>query len=551
MYEDRKKRIDRLAIIFAIVFFAITATAIFTLMKEVYTHHDYRPEAMLQYELMLAVISIFFGATIVFMLFKVKGRTIIKKEDISYVLHEKKILKEQVDALQDFGDLFAIDIEPDYSIFSLNSKAEELFKRVDPEFRHSLRSIISHDALSDQDIVAVFRGEKESHTFSMESWHLGDGHPRILRGIIKPVLDIDHEIVSAIILLIDLTDELKKELRITKLENELFSATLSGESRLKEALAANEKLRHSIRILSDTIIAAPTGLIVIDKDGIIRNCNRASENLFNFHESEMTGKSIDILFTNRTVTGDTLMKAEAGQNVEYEVDCLRSDLSHFVGKLMVKPVFDAKHNVLRYVLSIDDVTSRTKFNKYILLKNQELLSVNEIFMSTNQFNSLNKKLNVFLDRLFDNLEVVRKGLVYLKGSDGSLILNIYKGFHVHMLKELDRLSYENSLAGYSLRTNKVILSEQFDSADVPEVIDMLKKHNLSDSHVYLPITYKERLLGVLIIFPNKSYNFESSDFEFFNMIRGELGICIKQALKYEELKKRVGSSTEHTDISNT
>jgi PAS domain S-box-containing protein len=539
MSKDKKKPIYLLSILLTIILLIITSTAVLYLMQMGYSH-QFKADVMMQYEILLAFISIFSGITITYFFGKIRGKDAANGDTLYELSKENDVLKSQFLSMQYFCKLCFIEINSDLDIINANENAEALFSRTNIGLygSGSLRSIVSHEDLSDDVITDVFNRKRDSAEFTFKLKQK-DSRERIsLQGTLEPVLD-EEDVYKVQILLRDMTYVTKKDEKISELEDDILKINIDNEDKLGNSLSANEKLRYSIRLLSDTFIAAPSGLVVVDKNANITNFNRAAENLFDYHEKDVIGKSFDVLYTNRNSINDFLLKVKEGDNIECEVDCLRSDLSHFVGMLKAKPVFDDKHNVIRYVLSINDITKKTKLEKFILLKNQELLSVNEIFMSTNQFNSLNKKLNVFLDKLFDNLEIVRKGLFYLKNGENSLELYVYKGFHYFMLKDLREIEIKGTLCGHSLETGKVMLSETFTKDEAPDIKDMLKEHDISHNHIYLPVAYKDRALGVLIIFPNKNYHFDNDDMEFFNMLKSELGICVKQALKYEELKKKV------------
>jgi PAS domain S-box-containing protein len=538
MRDDNKRVVDSLSIIIALALYTFTMLVILQLMKQGYTR-DFSPEEMLRYEFLLALMSIFSGVVLTILFVTIRGKVTKSKKTLSQMLKESDIFRSQLMAIQDFCGLLTIEIDSSFKIVYANKNAEEVFNKVDL-LNCYLRTIISEDELSDDDILDILDGDIDSVHFRVRH-NAGEANEKVLDGYITPIFEDKESIYIAQVLLRDVTYESKKDKVIAGIKEELELCKEECDEIVGETLRANDKLRCSVRILTETFIAAPVGLVIIDGSGYITNCNRAFENLFDYYEKDLVGKQVDVLYANRDITEDILRRVESGENVMCEVDCLRSDLSNFVGMLKIKPVYDDRHNIIKYILSINDITKRTKLHKLILLKNQELLSVNEIFISTNQYNSLEKKLNVFLDKLFDNLEVIRKGLVYLKKSEDSLELLIYKGFQYMMVKELTDLSMTGSLCGHSLTEDKVILSEMAVPEEHPGAVNMLSENGVSDNHIYLPITYKDKPLGVLIIFPNKSYQYENTDIEFFDMIRSELGVCIKQALKYEELKEKVTS----------
>ncbi|MFC1854972.1 PAS domain-containing protein [Thermodesulfobacteriota bacterium] len=547
MYTDKKKLVNILSILFTLAFMILTLTTLLVLISKSY-RREFEVDVLVNYQFLLAIVSMFTGVAIAYLISTFKRMESKGDAFLAESLRENDSLKHQFYAMQDFFHLIIIEIDRDFSVLYTNRGADMLFSKVDDEFKNAIRSIITHEELPDKDIMDVFKGLRDAVDFKFVTKHTKEKDEKVLEGVVKPIYNFADEIYKVQILLRDQTEEIRMSKRISELEDEIILSKMDTESRIEDSLRSNEKLQNSVRILSDTFIAAPTGLIIINSTGGITNCNRAAENLFDFHEKDVIGKNIDTLFTNHEIVQKLLLKAEAGQQVECEVDCLRSDLSHFVGMLQAKPVFDERHDVTRFILSMDDITKRTRLEKHLLLKNQELISVNDIFMSTNEFSSLKKKINVFLDKLFDNLELVRKGLFYLKSDDDTLLLHTYKGFNLNMIEELQRLNVRDSLSGLSLTKNEVILSDII-QPDVAEGFkDMLAEHKISDRHIYLPVIYKGQSLGVLIIFPNKSYNYANEDIEFFNMVRDELGICIKQAQRYEQLRERV---TDANDIIDT
>ncbi len=87
-----------------------------------------------------------------------------------------------------------------------------------------------------------------------------------------------------------------------------------------------------------------------------------------------------------------------------------------------------------------------------------------------------------------------------------------------------------------------MLSPQDLPDNANDIKDALGEAGISNRHIYLPITHKKESIGVLIIFPTKSYHYDDDDLDFFKMISEELGITIKQAIKYEKLRSATGEA---------
>ncbi len=443
MGSDRQKKFIYLLSLFFTVIFLIFAVA-FTLssIQKIYTYQVSTDE-LVRYEILLAMFSIFAGGAIAFLLSKVSRGSKKGRDILSQTLQENDDLRRQFHCVSSFFHLCLIEIDPNSNVVYANKLAGTLFGTDDDLTGRPLGSLIADDCISDEDIAHIFNNGKDCVTFTLKKG--SNGTKKVFQGVLNPIMDSGGEICKAQILLRDITDITRKNEKLCELEDDITRVKSESMSKLDGSLKASAKLRNSIKILTDIFICAPTGLIVLNKDGNITNFNRAAENLFDYHEKDVIGNNIDTLHSFKNFKEEFLSGSEYGNNVEGEVDCLRSDMSHFVGIMRVKPVFNDKHNVIRYVVSINDVTKRTVFEKFILLKNQELLSINEIFMSTNQYNELDKKLSVFLDRLFDNLEVVRKGLIYFKNDKDTLELYMYKGLHYTVLKKLQQINIKKTL----------------------------------------------------------------------------------------------------------
>ncbi len=496
-------------------------------------------------DILIVIISVLAGAALTYLYLKLFAWGESTGENASQSLNEASRALQRFASAQDFCNLSYVEVDSDFKVVYSDQDTDILFSSTGSTLIDtSLRSIISEEHLPNKEISAVFSGAQKKHSFLMKFRHQLDDSPIDLRVCVKPVYDNMGKVYKVQILFRDCTEELSVQGNLSKSRGELEQLKNDNKSMMKDSLKTNDKLRKSIRIVTDNFVCAPTGLIVLDKNGIINNFNRAAENLFNYHGKDVTGKGIDALHTSRSFKDDFLSGTENGSVIEGEIDCIKSDLSHFVGMVRVKTIYDEKHEIIRYVLSVNDITKRARFQRDILLKNHELQSINDIFMSANQYNKLETKLNVFLDKLFDNLKVVRKGLIYLKSDTNTLELNVYKGFHFSQLQDVKQLEISRSFCGDALHKNKIIVSACVSEDDVDGLSDELKEHDISDNHIFIPVRHKSEPLGVLVIFPNKNYHFERDDLEFFAMLGEELAICVKQALEFEELSGRVADLTE-------
>ena len=128
--------------------------------------------------------------------------------------------------------------------------------------------------------------------------------------------------------------------------------------------------------------AAPTGLVIADKHGIIRFCNAETDRLFGYSRDELVGQSIDLLVPPRFRSAHTEHRTSYIQNPSSrmmgagrDLYGLRKDGSEFPVEIGLNP--SRSHGSGAVLAVIADISARKQAQEELVTKMWELQRSNE------------------------------------------------------------------------------------------------------------------------------------------------------------------------------
>lgn len=179
--------------------------------------------------------------------------------------------------------------------------------------------------------------------------------------------------------------------------------------------------------------------------------------------------------------------------------------------------------------------SYADLERRLLERTQQLAALNSVSLMMGRTGSLRVVLQDSLSTIlmsFSDMEP--KGGIFLCDPDGeSLRLVAHLGLTPEFAAQEERIKMGECLCGMVARTGEMLYSEQ-GCAD--------PRHTRSASHgehahIVVPIKSRGIVLGVVFLYPSKSFNLRPSDIQMFDTIGAQLGMAVENLRLYGEVKE--------------
>jgi PAS domain S-box-containing protein len=115
----------------------------------------------------------------------------------------------------------------------------------------------------------------------------------------------------------------------------------------------------------------------LDAKGYVTSWNEGAERMKGYRESEIIGRHFSVVYPREEVmAGKPEKELEiAAREGRFEAEgwCRRKDGSHFWANVVMRPIYNAEHNLLGYAKITQDLTERRKYERKLSQKNRELM----------------------------------------------------------------------------------------------------------------------------------------------------------------------------------
>ncbi|MGI1660080.1 MAG: PAS domain S-box protein [Desulfitobacterium sp.] len=330
-------------------------------------------------------------------------------------------------------------------------------------------------------------------------------------------------------------------------KDEIVELALCLNRMRKDLFTGMQKLRQSEesnRTLLEAISAAGEGIAVFQENGNQKNVMK----FVNEQYERLTGYTKEELLE---MEENKVLRPESKEQVEeiwnryhqglrlpkqIEIAINRKDGS----KLYVEASYcSTTYEGNQAIICINrDITEKKKTSLEIIRKNRELEALNELSKAISGQMNLKDKLNEALNTI---LQVIGKqaGWIFIyndRENENQAELMCQIG-----IPSEEALAQTKQFQVCSCFAKPNSNNVQVHSS--PSIACPIKQLALPDgtkalNHVYVPLAYKGRVLGVLNIIGSKSESFTKEDINLLNSIGMQLGVAIENAELWVELNKK-------------
>jgi len=187
--------------------------------------------------------------------------------------------------------------------------------------------------------------------------------------------------------------------------------------------------------------------------------------------------------------------------------------------------------------------SYADLERRLLERTHQVAAMNSVALMLGRTGTLREVLQESLKtilRSFSSMEP-RGGIFLCEPDGGSLRLTAHEGLSPEFAAREERIRMGECLCGTVAQTGEMVYSEQ-GCRDPRHSRDAA--HN-GHAHIVFPIKSRGAVLGVIFLYPEKSFTLKPSDVQLFDTIGAQLGMAVENLRLYAEVKE---SSEKYWDL---
>jgi PAS domain S-box-containing protein len=139
------------------------------------------------------------------------------------------------------------------------------------------------------------------------------------------------------------------------------TGTIIGASKIARDITEQRKAASAQAFLAAVVSSSDDAIIAKDLDGIIRQCNAATERIFGYAQAELIGQPVRILIPpeRQSEEDDILARIRRGERLEhFETKRLRKDGRQLDVSLTISPIIDASGRIVGVSKIARDITAQ-------------------------------------------------------------------------------------------------------------------------------------------------------------------------------------------------
>ncbi len=285
---------------------------------------------------------------------------------------------------------------------------------------------------------------------------------------------------------------------------------------------------------------SPTGIFVLDENGIILDANPAYSVITQYDRDELIGRHVGIVSTPKSkndIIPKHIASILAGKVLNHTVACQRKDGINIFVQL------DEKHIILPNgkdgILSIArDITEKVLAERDARKQFKELKNIHKLTKAIISSVKLESTFELVFDILEDSMNIKRASILMFDDQDVMRFI-AWRGISE---------TYRHAVDGHSPWTPEhknpepVIIADVDTDQTMPEYREIFKKENIQ-ALVFVPLTFNEHVIGKVMLYAKSSYDFSEGEIQLAQTLGNQVIAAImrkrdEQALRESEQRFR-------------
>ena len=187
--------------------------------------------------------------------------------------------------------------------------------------------------------------------------------------------------------------------------------------------------------------------------------------------------------------------------------------------------------------------SHADLEKRLLERTQQVAAMNSVALALGRTGTLGEVLRESLRTVLKSYsDIEPRGGIFLCDPDGeTLRLAAHLGLSPEFAAREERINMGECLCGMVAQTGEMIYADH----GCGDPRHTRGASHPGGSHVVIPIKSRGIVLGVIFLYPEKSFNLKPSDIQMFDTIGAQLGMAVENLRLYAEVKE---SSEKYWDL---
>lgn len=204
--------------------------------------------------------------------------------------------------------------------------------------------------------------------------------------------------------------------------------------------------------------------------------------------------------------------------------------------IITSPIRDSHGDVIAVTELMRDVTEAKELELKIAEAHRNLLALNAIASVLSQSLDLDTVLNSALDKTLEIMKVSTGGILLPDEEKQMLCYRVHRGLSRQYVQEVC-CRWGEDISGKAAQTGKPIVVEDI-SVDRRTTHPALIKAEGLRAFASVPLSSKEKVLGVLNIASREARKFSSEDIQLLENIAAQIAIAIENARLHQEVQQK-------------
>ncbi|NIN69296.1 MAG: GAF domain-containing protein [Anaerolineae bacterium] len=190
-----------------------------------------------------------------------------------------------------------------------------------------------------------------------------------------------------------------------------------------------------------------------------------------------------------------------------------------------------------------EVSERTK---QLQKQTRRLLTLNTVAGTVSRSLDVDEMLRTGLKKVLDLMGLDAGEIWLLDGSEGAMSLRSHYGQQPEFAEEDRHIRIDQCLCGVVARSGQAMMSA--DTSSDPRLSRTVCQQGGYLSTVAVPLTSREKTLGVMALHHKEPSHFQAQDLELLDAIGKQLGVAVQNAQLYSEMEQEVRERTRHLEL---
>jgi nitrate/nitrite-specific signal transduction histidine kinase len=177
---------------------------------------------------------------------------------------------------------------------------------------------------------------------------------------------------------------------------------------------------------------------------------------------------------------------------------------------------------------------------------QRLLTLNAVAAAVSRSLDVEEMLETGLKKVLDLLGLDAGAIWLLNGVQDTLMLQTHSGQTAEFMKEDLRVGIGECLCGLVAHSGQAVMSTDIGSDQ--RLTRPACREGGYNSAVVVPLTSRDKALGVLTLHHREANHFQKEDLELLDAIGKQLGVALENAQLYGAMEKEVEERTRHLEL---